>query len=248
MARGPWHEEADLVVVCEEPTCYIEQLFLDSQKLIRVSDAHHLNDKPGGVFLRKGGQLSPDDRVLLHAAARIVLHGRHGSLEAHLQHQKAAPVLTQAQTLALGGPRKTHVLIRGDFLRLIIQKVAVQRAALHLELARKQLALEEDRLAKRVISEYQIAGFRLAVEQSQHRAELPACGAAGGPSRGPARRRRGTPPAGRPCRRGRTRTPAAPTGPGRAAGPARSAGAPRCRAARRRRTAARRPEGRAATR
>jgi hypothetical protein len=32
-------------------------------------------------------------------------------------HQKAAPKLTLAQTLALGTPRKTHVLIRGDFLR-----------------------------------------------------------------------------------------------------------------------------------
>jgi hypothetical protein len=32
-------------------------------------------------------------------------------------HQKAAPVLSKAQTLALGSPRKTHVLIRGDFLR-----------------------------------------------------------------------------------------------------------------------------------
>ncbi len=32
-------------------------------------------------------------------------------------HQKKAPTLTQAQTLALGSPRKTHVMIRGDFLR-----------------------------------------------------------------------------------------------------------------------------------
>ena len=32
-------------------------------------------------------------------------------------HQKTAPQLSQAQTLALGPPRKTHLLIRGDFLR-----------------------------------------------------------------------------------------------------------------------------------
>jgi hypothetical protein len=32
-------------------------------------------------------------------------------------HQRRAPVLTHAQTLALGKGRKTHVLIRGDFLR-----------------------------------------------------------------------------------------------------------------------------------
>jgi mono/diheme cytochrome c family protein len=33
------------------------------------------------------------------------------------EHQKTAPELTQAQTLALGPPRKTHLMIRGDFLR-----------------------------------------------------------------------------------------------------------------------------------
>jgi hypothetical protein len=32
-------------------------------------------------------------------------------------HQKTAPAQTMAQTLALGSPRKTRVLIRGDFLR-----------------------------------------------------------------------------------------------------------------------------------
>jgi hypothetical protein len=32
-------------------------------------------------------------------------------------HQKTAPLLSQAQTLALGPARPTHVLIRGDFLR-----------------------------------------------------------------------------------------------------------------------------------
>ncbi len=32
-------------------------------------------------------------------------------------HQKAAPTMSQAQTLALGPARPTHVLVRGDFLR-----------------------------------------------------------------------------------------------------------------------------------
>src|SRR5207237_8514723 len=33
------------------------------------------------------------------------------------EHQKTAPELTQAQTLALGPPRKAHLMVRGDFLR-----------------------------------------------------------------------------------------------------------------------------------
>lgn len=57
--------------------------------------------------------------------------------------------------------------LRGDFLRLIVQKLAAERAAFYLEHTKRQLALEEERLAKKVISEYQISPFRLAVEQAQ---------------------------------------------------------------------------------
>src|SRR5205085_3688499 len=37
--------------------------------------------------------------------------------KAAADHRKAAPTPTLAQTLALGPGRKTHVLVRGDFLR-----------------------------------------------------------------------------------------------------------------------------------
>ncbi len=45
-------------------------------------------------------------------------------------HQKTAPTLTQAQTLALGPARKTHVMIRGDFLRPGVEVEAATPAVL----------------------------------------------------------------------------------------------------------------------
>ncbi|MBL9218596.1 MAG: TolC family protein [Opitutaceae bacterium] len=65
------------------------------------------------------------------------------------------------------GYRLLAQTLRGDYLRLVIQKLVVQRAAFYLEHTRKQLAQEEERLAKKVISEYQISVFRLAAEQAQ---------------------------------------------------------------------------------
>jgi outer membrane protein TolC len=57
--------------------------------------------------------------------------------------------------------------LRQDYLRLIVQKTAVKRADFYLQHLKKQLAQEEERLAKKVISEYQISAVRLAAEQAQ---------------------------------------------------------------------------------
>lgn len=56
--------------------------------------------------------------------------------------------------------------LRTDYLRLIVQKVGVERSGVNLEYARSQLAQAEDRLAKKVISELEIAGIRYSVEQA----------------------------------------------------------------------------------
>jgi outer membrane protein TolC len=65
------------------------------------------------------------------------------------------------------GYRLLAQTLRTDYLKLIVQKRAVQRASLFLEHSKRQLAQEEVRLAKKAISEYQISAFRLAVEQAQ---------------------------------------------------------------------------------
>ncbi len=57
--------------------------------------------------------------------------------------------------------------LRADYMRLIVQKLAVKRAAFYLEFSKNQLVLEEARLVKKVISEAQIFMVRLAAEQAQ---------------------------------------------------------------------------------
>jgi outer membrane protein TolC len=57
--------------------------------------------------------------------------------------------------------------LRSDYLRLIIQKKTVERAVYNLNFLQRQLQQSEERLAKKDISELQIAATRLAAEQAQ---------------------------------------------------------------------------------
>jgi cyclic beta-1,2-glucan synthetase len=69
----------DLVLLADRPASYREELFDALGSLCRASDCRDVIDRPGGVFIRKAGQLG-DDRTLLLAAARVILHGDRGSL------------------------------------------------------------------------------------------------------------------------------------------------------------------------
>jgi cyclic beta-1,2-glucan synthetase len=74
----------DLVILNEHPASYLEELQEQLQRLIRASESHALLDKPGGVFVRKSSHLSEEDRILLQAAARVILVGSLGSLAAQV--------------------------------------------------------------------------------------------------------------------------------------------------------------------
>ena len=76
--------EFDLVLFSEQPASYHDALPQDLKELIRSSDAHDLADKPGGVFVLKEPHLSEDDRLLVQAAARVVLVGDRGLLDSQL--------------------------------------------------------------------------------------------------------------------------------------------------------------------
>ncbi len=65
------------------------------------------------------------------------------------------------------GYRALAQTLRSDYLRLIHQKLAVERASFYLAYAKNQLAKEEIRLAQKVISDIQIFTVRLAAEQAQ---------------------------------------------------------------------------------
>ncbi len=87
LAHSYWHMKhftVDLVILCEEAASYADELFGQLQETVRSSPASTLADKPGGVFVRKAAQMPEVDRILLQAAAHVVLTGRNGSLSAQL--------------------------------------------------------------------------------------------------------------------------------------------------------------------
>ena len=55
------------------------------ETLIRTSGLQALQDKPGGVFLRRADHMPEADRILLHAVARVVIVTERGSLEDQLE-------------------------------------------------------------------------------------------------------------------------------------------------------------------
>jgi cyclic beta-1,2-glucan synthetase len=82
-AHSYWHMKGlvvDLVLLNEHPASYSEELHEELMNMVRASEAHTLIDRPGGVFVRKAAQMSDEDRLLLQAAARVVLIGSRGSL------------------------------------------------------------------------------------------------------------------------------------------------------------------------
>src|SRR5262249_53976515 len=85
--------EVDLVILNEHPTGYFEELHVQLQNLVRSSDAHALIDKPGGIFVRKAATIPEEDKVLLQAAARVVLSGGQGSLSPQIDRLDRSPPL-----------------------------------------------------------------------------------------------------------------------------------------------------------
>jgi cyclic beta-1,2-glucan synthetase len=88
--------EVDLVLLNEHAASYLEELHQELQSLIRTSDAHSLVDQPGGVFLRRSAQIADEDKLLLRAAARVVLAGNRGSLIAQVDRREEPRSLPSA--------------------------------------------------------------------------------------------------------------------------------------------------------
>src|SRR6185312_7903372 len=71
------------------------------EALVRSSQAwayHERNEAHGNVFILQADRLSPDERVLLQSAARVVLWGRRGTLAEQgsrwRSYQSEAPPVT----------------------------------------------------------------------------------------------------------------------------------------------------------
>ena len=70
----------DLVILNEDVSVYRQSLQDQITRLISSGIEAQMLDKPGGIFVRRLEQIPNDDRVLLQAAARIVLDDEKGTL------------------------------------------------------------------------------------------------------------------------------------------------------------------------
>jgi cyclic beta-1,2-glucan synthetase len=83
----------DLVILNDNPTTYLQSLQRELEAMIRTSGLGGLEDKPGGVFLRRTDQMPEADRILLHAVARAVIVCDRGLLEDQLERPEVAEPL-----------------------------------------------------------------------------------------------------------------------------------------------------------
>jgi cyclic beta-1,2-glucan synthetase len=90
--------EVDLVILCDEPGGYIEEVYRLLQNAIRASEARDLVEKPGGVFLRKAAQVPEENQVLLQASASVVLAGNRGTLTAQLDRAEQTGAFPPSST------------------------------------------------------------------------------------------------------------------------------------------------------
>ena len=86
----------DLVIVNEDVSVYRQSLHDQITGLISSGIEAQMLDKPGGIFVRRLEQIPNDDRVLLQAAARIVLDDEKGTLVEQLEHRSVLEPLIPA--------------------------------------------------------------------------------------------------------------------------------------------------------
>lgn len=84
----------ELVILNENVSVYHQSLHEQITRLISSGIEAQMLDKPGGIFVRRLEQVSQDDRLLLQAAARIVLSDENGTLADQLAHRNVLEPLT----------------------------------------------------------------------------------------------------------------------------------------------------------
>jgi cyclic beta-1,2-glucan synthetase len=81
----------DLVVLAIEEAGYFQELTRQLRDLIQSAAHPNRPDQTAGIFLLQSEAISPEDNLLLHAAARAVFIGGRGSLADQLDRNGASP-------------------------------------------------------------------------------------------------------------------------------------------------------------
>ena len=99
----------DLVILNEDVSVYRQPLQDQIFSLIASGIEAQMLDKPGGIFVRRLEQFSPEDRVLLQSVARLVLSDENGTLSEQLERpalpDPIIPLLSPARSPARESPK-----------------------------------------------------------------------------------------------------------------------------------------------
>jgi cyclic beta-1,2-glucan glucanotransferase len=79
----------DLVVWNEDDSVYRQTLQDAIMDLVAAGPEAALVDKPGGIFVRRGEQMSEEDRALLQTVARVILVDNAGTLQEQIERRGA---------------------------------------------------------------------------------------------------------------------------------------------------------------
>jgi cyclic beta-1,2-glucan synthetase len=89
----------DLVILNDHAPSYLQTLQDDIQLLLRSTGLQTWQDKPGGVYVRRADQMPDEEKILLHAVARVVLVTARGTLEEQLAQRPVEDNLPSAPFL-----------------------------------------------------------------------------------------------------------------------------------------------------
>jgi cyclic beta-1,2-glucan synthetase len=95
----------DLVIMNDHAPSYLQSLQDDIQLLLRSTGLQTWQDKPGGVYVRRADQMPDEDKILLHAVARVVLVTERGTLEEQLAQRPVEVSLPSAPFLPRAAER-----------------------------------------------------------------------------------------------------------------------------------------------
>ena len=105
----------DLVVWNEDASTYRQVLHDALVGAVLTGSEAAMLDKTGGVYIRRGDQISEDDRVLLQSMARVTLFEGRGRLEDQIErHAIATPRLPKFVATRLSNPPPAKVLAPAD--------------------------------------------------------------------------------------------------------------------------------------
>src|SRR6476659_3164572 len=77
----------DLVIWNEDYGGYRQALQNELLSLISPGIISDVRDRPGGIFIRSGEQVSQEDRILFQAVARVILSDTLGTLDEQLKRR-----------------------------------------------------------------------------------------------------------------------------------------------------------------